>query len=149
VRLDCAFGHWLHNWQLKSTRRSHTLKGSHEIRDGRILLKHPRDTSFNKDLSNEPNFGRIYLAGQYLQTGLSAKPYVPPSVLFCFEFSPSFILVNLSFLVKTLIFRTGPPAHFVGVNYLLWKNYPILPVTDYRLPVIDLSFLGRVTLKQN
>jgi hypothetical protein len=30
------------------------------------LLKHPRDISFNKDLSNEPNFGRIYLAGQYL-----------------------------------------------------------------------------------
>jgi hypothetical protein len=51
---------------LKSTRRSHTLKGSHEIRDGRILLKHPRDDSFKKGLSNEPNFGRIYLAGQYL-----------------------------------------------------------------------------------
>jgi len=54
----------LHNWQLKSTRRSHTLKGSHEIRDGRILLKHPRDDSFKKGLSNEPNFGRIHLAGQ-------------------------------------------------------------------------------------
>ncbi len=24
------------------------------------------DTSFNKDLSNEPNFGLIHLAGQYL-----------------------------------------------------------------------------------
>ncbi len=42
------------------------LKGSHEIGDGRILLKHPRDDSFKKGLSNEPNFGRIYLAGQYL-----------------------------------------------------------------------------------
>jgi hypothetical protein len=30
------------------------------------LLKHPRDDSFKKGLSNEPNFGRIYLAGQYL-----------------------------------------------------------------------------------
>jgi hypothetical protein len=32
----------------------------------RILLKPRRDDSFNKDLSNEPNFGRIHLAGQYL-----------------------------------------------------------------------------------
>ncbi len=36
--------------------------------DGRILLKHPRYDSFKKGLSNEPNFGRIYLAGQYLLT---------------------------------------------------------------------------------
>ena len=64
---------------------------------------------------------------------MSAKPCLPPSVLFCFEFSPSFILVNLSFLVKTLISRTGPPAHFVGVNYLLWRNLPHL--TGYRLPI--------------
>ncbi len=28
--------------------------------------KNLRDTTFNKDLSNEPNFGRILLAGQYL-----------------------------------------------------------------------------------
>jgi hypothetical protein len=34
--------------------------------DGQILLKPRRDDSFNKDLSNEPNFGRIHLAGQYL-----------------------------------------------------------------------------------
>ncbi len=34
--------------------------------DGRIFLKSRRDTFFNKDLSNEPTFGRIYLAGQYL-----------------------------------------------------------------------------------
>ncbi len=33
---------------------------------GRIFLKSLRDTSFNKDLSNEPNLGRIHLAGQYL-----------------------------------------------------------------------------------
>ena len=57
---------WLHNWQLKSTRRSHALKGSQSMGDGRILLKHPRDDSFKKVLSNEPNFGRIHLAGQYL-----------------------------------------------------------------------------------
>jgi hypothetical protein len=57
---------WLHNWQLKSTGRSHTLKGSHSMGDGRILLKDQRDDSFKKVLSNEPNFGRIHLAGQYL-----------------------------------------------------------------------------------
>jgi hypothetical protein len=30
--------------------------------DGRIFLKTRRDTSFNKDLLNEPNFDRIHLA---------------------------------------------------------------------------------------
>jgi len=34
--------------------------------DGRIFLKTGRDASFNKDLSIEPNFDRIHLAGQYL-----------------------------------------------------------------------------------
>jgi hypothetical protein len=34
--------------------------------DGRIFQKTRRGTSFNKDLSNEPNFDRIHLAGQYL-----------------------------------------------------------------------------------
>jgi hypothetical protein len=28
--------------------------------------KKPRDTSYNKDISNEPTLGRIHLAGQYL-----------------------------------------------------------------------------------
>jgi hypothetical protein len=61
-----SYLNWLHNWQLKSGRRSHALKGSHSMGDGRIFLKTSRDTSFNKDLSNEPNFDRIHLAGQYL-----------------------------------------------------------------------------------
>ncbi len=34
--------------------------------DGRIFLKSRHDASFHKDLSNEPNFDRIYLARQYL-----------------------------------------------------------------------------------
>ncbi len=34
--------------------------------DRRIFLKTRCDTSFNKDLSNEPNFDRIHLAGPYL-----------------------------------------------------------------------------------
>ncbi len=33
---------------------------------GRILLKPRRYDSFKKVLSNEPNFGRIHLAGEYL-----------------------------------------------------------------------------------
>ncbi len=61
-----SYLNWLHNWQLKSRRRSHALKGSHSMGDGRILLKLRRDDSFKKVLSNEPNFGRIHLAGQYL-----------------------------------------------------------------------------------
>ncbi len=35
---------------------------------GRILLKLRRDDSFKKVLSNETNFGRIHLTGQYLWT---------------------------------------------------------------------------------
>ncbi len=38
--------------------------------DGRIFLKTCYDASFNKDLSNEPNFDQIHLAGQYLQFSL-------------------------------------------------------------------------------
>jgi hypothetical protein len=33
---------------------------------GRIFLKTLRAKLFNANLSNEPNFGRIHLAGQYL-----------------------------------------------------------------------------------
>ena len=61
-----SYLNWLHNWQLKSRRRSHALKGSHSMGDGRIFLKNRRDVSFNQGLSNEPTFGLIHLAGQYL-----------------------------------------------------------------------------------
>ncbi len=61
-----SYLNWWHNWQLKNRRRSHTWKGSHSMGDRRIFLKTCRDASFNKDLSNEPNFDRIHLAGQYL-----------------------------------------------------------------------------------
>ncbi len=61
-----SYQNWLHNWHLKSTRRSHTLKGSHSMGDGQILLKPRRHDSNNKVLSNEPNFGQVHLAGQYL-----------------------------------------------------------------------------------
>jgi hypothetical protein len=35
--------------------------------DGRIFLKTFRASLLNGDLSNEHNFGRIHLTGQYLQ----------------------------------------------------------------------------------
>jgi hypothetical protein len=34
--------------------------------DGQIFLKTCREVSFNKVLYNEPNFGRIHLAGEYI-----------------------------------------------------------------------------------
>jgi hypothetical protein len=43
--------------------------------DERIFLKSIRDASFNTDLSNEPNFDQIHLAGQWtvpLKTGAEA-----------------------------------------------------------------------------
>jgi hypothetical protein len=60
-----SYLNWLHNWQLKNRRRSHSLKGSRSMGDGRIFLK-TRDVSIKKGLSNEPTFGLIHLAGQYL-----------------------------------------------------------------------------------
>ncbi len=57
---------WWHNLQLKNRRRSHTFKGL-SLDGGRAdFAKKLRNASFNKDLSNEPNFDRIHLAGQYL-----------------------------------------------------------------------------------
>ncbi len=37
----------------------------------RIFIKNIRDTTFNKDLSNEPNFCQIHLSGQYLKGSMS------------------------------------------------------------------------------
>jgi hypothetical protein len=56
----------LHNCQLKTKRRSNTLKGSQRMVSGWIFLKTFRASLFNDDLSNEPNFGRIHLVGQYV-----------------------------------------------------------------------------------
>ncbi len=36
------------------------------MRGGRIFLKTFGAHLFSEDLSNEPNFGRVHLAGQYL-----------------------------------------------------------------------------------
>ncbi len=61
-----SYLNWWHKWQAKNRRCSHTLQGSHSMGDRWIFLKTRGDTSFNKDLSNEPNFDRIHLPGQYL-----------------------------------------------------------------------------------
>ncbi len=52
------------NW--KTRKRSNTLKGSQRMGGGRIFLKTYCSSLINEDLSNDPNFGRIHLAGQYL-----------------------------------------------------------------------------------
>ncbi len=65
-----SYLNWLHNCQLKNRRRSHTLKGSHTMGDGRIFLKTRRDVFFKKCLSNGPTFGLIHLAGQYLSNNI-------------------------------------------------------------------------------
>ncbi len=52
--------------------------------DGRIFLKSCRDASFHKDLSNEPNFDRIYLAGQLwvqMKRQQGAYRYMPSAFL--------------------------------------------------------------------
>ncbi len=61
-----SYLNWWHNWQVKNRRLSHPWKGSHSMGDRRIFLKTRHDASFNKDLSNEPNFDPIHLAGPYL-----------------------------------------------------------------------------------
>ncbi len=48
-------------------RNAVALQGFHRMGDGRIFSKNLRASLFNDDLSNEPNFGRIHLSGQYLQ----------------------------------------------------------------------------------
>jgi hypothetical protein len=54
----------LYNCKLKNKEAHLYFKGLSEDGGGRIFLKSLRNTSFKKDLSNEPNFRRIHLAGQ-------------------------------------------------------------------------------------
>ncbi len=56
----------LYNCKLKNKKRSNTLKGSQRMGVGRIFLKTFCASHCNEDLSNEPNFDRIHLSGQYL-----------------------------------------------------------------------------------
>ncbi len=54
------------NWQFKNKEALQYFEGLSKDRGGRIFLKTFRASLFNEDLSNEPNYGRIHLAGQYL-----------------------------------------------------------------------------------
>jgi hypothetical protein len=53
------------SWPITVLDGAGSLKGFHTMGDGWIFLKNRR-TSFNKDLSMEPYFGRIHLVRQYL-----------------------------------------------------------------------------------
>jgi hypothetical protein len=59
---------FLYNWQLKN--KEALTEGLSESDDGggRIFLKTFCASLFNEYLSNEPNFCRIHLAGQYLSS---------------------------------------------------------------------------------
>ncbi len=59
----------LYNCKLKNKEAFYYFKGLLEDGGTRIFLKTFRASLFNEDLSNEPNFGRIHLAGQYLSLG--------------------------------------------------------------------------------
>jgi hypothetical protein len=51
-------------WTITVSDGAESLKGSQRMGDGRIFLKKRRASSFNKDLLNEPNLGRIHIAEQ-------------------------------------------------------------------------------------
>jgi hypothetical protein len=53
----------LHNYQFKKRRRSNTLKGSQRMGGQVDFTKSLPPSHLNDDLSIEPNFGRIHLAG--------------------------------------------------------------------------------------
>ncbi len=79
---DYEFGYWylytVNWWETIGFEQLHELKvlsseealwyfeGLSEDGGRWIFLKTFRASHFNEDLSNEPNFGRIHLAGQYL-----------------------------------------------------------------------------------
>jgi hypothetical protein len=52
---------WLPNWQLKTSGRWNTLKGSQRMGGGQNSLKNLRASPFNKYLSNETTFSPIHL----------------------------------------------------------------------------------------
>ena len=60
LAIECIMGNYCTRW--RPCVKGLSLDGG----GGRIFLESRRYVSFNKDLSNEPNFNRIHLAGQYL-----------------------------------------------------------------------------------
>ncbi len=57
--IECIIGNYCTRWR-------HCFKGLSLDGGHADFLKSLRDASFNKDLSNDPTFGHIHLAGQYL-----------------------------------------------------------------------------------
>ena len=59
-----------------------SLKGSPRMGDGSFFLKNLRALLFNDDLSNEPTFRQIHLAGQFLLSSnkKSNSPHLFPMV---------------------------------------------------------------------
>jgi hypothetical protein len=81
--------------------------------DGRILLKPRRDDSFKKVLSNEPNFGRIHLAGQYLKKVAIASLFVVYS-LACAQNQ------QLGFSEPWTPWSEGGPYRSTGARLVFW-----------------------------
>jgi hypothetical protein len=61
LAIRCRIANFCTRW-----RRSFKGLSPHGMDDGRIFSKNLRAFLFNDDLSNESNFGRAHLAGQYL-----------------------------------------------------------------------------------
>ncbi len=89
-----SYLNWWHNWQLNNRRRSHNFKGSLSMGDGRIFLITRCDVSFNKVLWNEPTFGRIHLAGQYLFKRTRNQPLKQTQQQNCRDFYSFQALLN-------------------------------------------------------
>ncbi len=86
--------------------------------DGRIFLKSLRDASFNKDLSNEPTFGRIHLAGLYLSMRIA---HIRAVVGICIVLMP--IRIRIWIGIKTMpILESGSYSEFfhVGKSYFFF-----------------------------
>ncbi len=70
IQVRCEFSlphlNWLPNWQVKNKEALSYLKGSPRMGGRWIFSKNLRDSFFNDDLLNEPNFSQIHLAEQYL-----------------------------------------------------------------------------------
>ncbi len=86
-----------------------------------VFLKTFRASLFNEDLSNEPNFGWIHLAGQSLYT-FEDKPPNPPN-------PPALVPAAFcSYLAKTTLQR--PPGFFKYVIIIFIGNFTIIKSCD-------------------
>ncbi len=89
---------------------------------GRIFLKNLRDTTFNKDLSNEPNLGRIHLAGQW------TVPLTPET--------ERFILLQHIASSWSMHIEEGWTTEPESVNILRSPGIDSQPIGQVRLPYL-------------